>query len=186
MSAIEQLYGIGKSKVVCTPSEAASSAPPRTFIFPLTEQGGFRMLFDDNTITQRFISIDTSLKSISERQIVIDGFGNFFLSWAGIPMPYSFLSDCIDLWNIRDRYAFKFYPKYEQYIGSPDLYFDINLIAAEGLEISTSDSQTNRGNYGIKLYFRTTTNIKIPKGQATGVLAGGGSYNAAFEGQGLS
>jgi len=182
MASIRQVYGIGKSKLKCSPS---GDAPERTFILPITMQGGFSVTWDDETITHRLISLDINSRSIEERQLVIDGFGNFTLDWSGLPMPYSFVQNVVDIWNIRGSYSFKLYPKYEDYIGLPDLYFDVNLIGQEGLNFRTSDNAMDHGTFGIKLYFRTTTNIKIVIGQATGVLAGGGSYNAAYEGQGL-
>ncbi len=181
MSVIRQVYGIGKSKLLCSPS---GDAPERTFILPLTTQGGFTVIWSDESFTQRLISLDPNTRSIEERPVIVDGFGNFSLDWSALPMPYSFVEDLTEIWNIRDRYSFKFYPKYEQYIGLPDLFFPVNIIGTEGLTFNTSDNIHSPGTYGLKLLLRTTTNQKIVIGQATGTLQGGGSYNAAFEGQG--
>jgi len=183
MSVIKVAGGIGKGKIYATPS---GDAPPRTFILPLTQQGGYNVLWSDESFTQRLISLDISNRQIEERQVVIDGFGNFFFDWSNLPMPYSFVQDAIAMWNIRGTYDFLLTPKYENYIGLPDLNYEVNLIGQEGLNFVTGDSVLSPGTFGIKLYFRTKKNQKITTGQATGVLQGGGSYNSPFEGEGLS
>lgn len=181
MSAIVQVYGIGKSKLVGTATEDAS-APQKTYLLPLTEQGGFSVQWSDESFIHRLISLDITTMSIEERQQVINGFGNFNLSWAGLPMPYSFGEDIVELWNIRKRYTWEFYPKYEDYIGIPELSFAVNIIGTEGLTFQTSDTIYSPGTFGIKLFLRTVQNQQVTIGQATGVLAGGGSVFQAIEG----
>jgi len=168
VAAIRQVYGIGKSKLVASPT---GDAPERTFILPITMQGGFSVLWDDETFIDRYISADFSLKTITETPTYIDGFGNFSLDWSGLPMPYSFVEDLTLIWNIRDSHTFKLYPKYEEYIGLPGLFFEVNVIGTEGLNFITSDSVYDYGTFGLKLFLRTTTNQKIGIGQAPGVGA---------------
>lgn len=168
MSAIQQVYGIGKSFLKGTPS---GDAPPKEYILPITQQGGFNILWDDRTITHELISLDTTQLSIEERQLVIDGFGNFFLSWENLPMPYTFLAMAAEIWNLRGRYDWKFYPKYEPEIGVPYIFFEVNIIGQSGLKMNTSDSLLNPGNFGISLTFRTKTNQPVVIGQAPGIGA---------------
>ena len=175
MAVIRQVYGIGKSKVIASPG---GDAPEKTFLLPLTMQGGFSVIWSDESFIQRLIGLDIETREITERQVVIDGFGNFTLDWSGLPMPYSFVQQAVDMWNIRGTYTFRLYPKYEQYIGLPNLFFNVNLIGQEGLNFNTSDNVYSSGTFGIKLYFRTTTNQKITIGQAEGT---GGTITSAVE-----
>lgn len=182
MAVIRVAGGIGKGKVVATPAATGGDAPPRTFILPLTQQNGYSVLWSEESFIQRLISLDISNMTIEERQIALYGFGNFMFDYSGLPMPYSFVQNVIEMLNIRRTYSFKLTPKYEQYIGLPDLTYDVNLLAAEGLSLITGDSVYHSGTFGIKLHFRTTTNQAITTGQATGVLAGAGTINLPMEG----
>jgi len=177
--AIRVINGIGLGKIEALPS---GDAPPFTVYLPITTQGGYMENWDDRTITHELISLDTSQRSIEERQLVIDGFGNWMFDYSGLPMPVSFVFDAVKLWNLRDRYEYTLFPKYQNQIGLPDRSFVVNMIAQEGLTFQTGDSTLSLGTFGIKLRFRTKTNQKISVAEATGILPGGGSLNLPFEG----
>lgn len=182
MAEIRVINGIGKAKLVCTP---LGDAPVITIILPLTMQGGYSEIWDDETFTDRYINADFSVKTITEVQTIIDGFGNWGFDYSGIPLPNTFVQNCALIWNIRDRYTFTLYPKYEDYIGIPARSFEVNFIGAEGLQFVTGDSVYSPGTFGVKLRFRTKTNQKISLGIApgvAGVLPGGGNVVTPIEG----
>lgn len=179
MADIRVINGIGTGLIRATPS---GDAPQFEITLPLTMKDGYTEKWDDESFIQRFISLDIDDRTITEEQFVINGFCNWVFDYSGIPLPNSVIQDFVKLWNSRARYSYTLIPKSQAMIGLPDRQFEVNLIGADGLTFQTSDSPYAIGTFGVKLYFRTKVNSMINVGIATGILPGGGSYNAAYEG----
>jgi hypothetical protein len=177
--AIRVINGIGTGLIKALPS---GDAPPFEVTLPLTMQNGYVESWDDRTITHELISLDTANLAIEERQLVIDGFGNWIFDYSNLPMPVSFVKNVVKLWNLRGRYEYTLYPKYQNQLGVPDRSFVVNMIGTEGLTFQTGDSELSPGTFGIKLLFRTKQNQQISVAEATGILPDGGSYAAPYEG----
>jgi hypothetical protein len=177
--AIRVINGIGTGLIKALPS---GDAPPFEIVIPLTQKDGYSEIWSDRSTTHELRSYNSGNKTLEEVIDVIDGFGNWIFDYSNLPMPVSFVKNVVKLWNLRGRYEYTLYPKYQNQLGVPDRSFVVNMIGTEGLTFQTGDSELSPGTFGIKLLFRTKQNQQISVAEATGILPGGGTINLPFEG----
>lgn len=185
--AIEDILGgVGKSRVqILRP--ANNDVPGDTifdYTFPLCQLDGYSEIWTEERFFKRFINLDLQNPKVKEVKFYTNAWGEWILNWEDIPMLVADAKKVIDTINNQGRAGngndIYLYPKYDTF---PDRKFLVNLISP-GIAVNNSDNESDWGNFGFKLEFRTveTQLISIPAPTAPDITPRGGTSGPVFHG----
>ena len=152
---MQSINGIGRSliEVFAGIGGDAPTTPLFSYLFPLTQHGGYSEDWNEQSIMHQLINFDKIKKSFGF-------YGLWSLSWEAFPLGIKPILALQNILNNQNGNTIVFTPKVNYpSVGAPRK-FTVNIISP-GLHIVIYDDLAIPGNFGVKITLETTTVMDI-------------------------